>query len=130
MANFYKVRLYDGFSKNGNKDYEFVGNIIVKKSNLCYFDLLTGYKLSVFKEGCIMVKELNDNIIKRLGHQPFISQCDLVQKNLATPEDIDIYVDEYEGSKWKRIYEEMKFFTMAEKVVINKRTRVLFKSKK
>ena len=31
-----------------------------------------------------MVKELNKDIINRMGHQPFISETDLVQKNLAS----------------------------------------------
>lgn len=130
MLKIYKVRLFDGFSKNGNNEYELVGDIIVKKNARGVFDVLTGFKLSVFKEGCIMVKELNDDIIKRMGHQPFISQADLVQKNLATPEEIDEYVDGYESSKWKSVYEQMKIFTIADKVVIRERVKSIYKSKK
>lgn len=130
MSKIYKVRLFDGFSKNGNNEYELVGDIIVKKNARGVFDVLTGFKLSVFKEGCIMVKELNDDIIKRMGHQPFISQADLVQKNLATPENIDFYVDGYDTSKWKNIYEQMKIFTIADKVVIRERIKSIYKSKK
>ena len=130
MSKFYKVKLYDGFTKNGNYDYELVGEIIIKKTPRGVFDLLTGFKLSVFKEGCIMVKELNNDVIKRMGHQPFISETDLVQKNLATPEEIDAYVDGYDESKWKSIYEQMKIFTLAQKTVIKQRTKSLYKSKK
>lgn len=130
MSKIYKVRLFDGFSKAGKNEYELVGDIIVKKNARGVFDVLTGFKLSVFKEGCIMVKELNDDIIKRMGHQPFISQADLVQKNLATPEEIDEYVDGYESSKWKSVYEQMKIFTIADKVVIRERVKSIYKSKK
>ena len=130
MSKIYKVRLFDGFSKNGNNEYELVGDIIVKKNARGVFDVLTGFKLSVFKEGCIMAKELNDNLIKKMGHQPFISQADLVQKNLATPEDIDFYVDGYDTSKWKNIYEQMKIFTIADRVVIRERVKSIYKSQK
>lgn len=130
MSKIYKVRLFDGFSKAGKNEYELVGDIIVKKNARGVFDVLTGFKLSVFKEGSIMVKELNDNLIKKMGHQPFISQADLVQKNLATPEDIDFYVDGYDTSKWKNIYEQMKIFTIADRVVIRERVKSIYKSKK
>ena len=130
MSKIYKVRLFDGFSKACKNEYELVGDIIVKKTPRGVFDVLTGFKLSVFKEGCIMVKELNDNIIKKIGHQPLISQVDLVQKNLATPEEIDEYVDGYESSKWKSVYEQMKIFTIADKVVIRERVKSIYKSKK
>lgn len=130
MSKIYKVRLFDRFSKAGKNEYELVGDIIVKKNARGVFDVLTGFKLSVFKEGSIMVKELNDNLIKKMGHQPFISQADLVQKNLATPEDIDFYVDGYDTSKWKNIYEQMKIFTIADRVVIRERVKSIYKSKK
>lgn len=32
MSKIYKVRLFDGRIVNGQKDYEYVGNIIVKKN--------------------------------------------------------------------------------------------------
>ena len=130
MSKLYKVRLYDGFTKNCNYDYELVGEIIIKKTPIGVFDLLTGFKISVFKEGSIMVKELNKDIINRMGHQPFISETDLVQKNLATSEEIDAYVEGYDESKWKSIYEQMKIFTLAQKTVIKQRAKSLYKSKK
>ena len=40
MSKIYKVRLFDGKIIENNKDYEYVGNIIVKKSNLGVEDLL------------------------------------------------------------------------------------------
>lgn len=129
MSKIYKVRLFDGKIVNGQKDYEYVGNIIVKKNQSGVTELLTGYRVSVFQPGCIKVDKVNEKVIKKYGHQPFISQEDLVQKNLATPQDIEEYVDGYETSKWKSIYDEMKFFTIAEKVVINARVKELYKSK-
>lgn len=130
MVKLYKVRLFDGRIVSGNKDYELVGDIIVKKTSFGYVDLLTGYRVRVVKAGCVKFSEVDESVVRKLGHQPFISQEDLVQKNLATPNDLDIYVDDYESSRWKSIYEEMKFLTLAEKDVINKRTKALFKSKK
>ena len=130
MVRVYKVRLYDGVFKEGNKDYDLVGSILVKRTPMGYVDVLTGFKLSVFKESCIKVNELNENIIKRMGHQPFILREELVQKNLATPEEIDEYVNQYEDSKWKSIYEQMKMFSIAEKVVISNRLKTIYKSKK
>ena len=130
MVRVYKVRLYDGVFKEGNKDYDLVGSILVKRTPMGYVDVLTGFKLSVFKESCIKVNELNENIIKRMGHQPFILLEELVQKNLATPDDIDEYVNQYEDSKWKSIYEQMKMFSIAEKVVISNRLKTIYKSKK
>lgn len=130
MSSFYKVRLFDGKIVSGNKDYELVGNIIVKKSRLGYFDLLTGYKVDIVKIGCIKSSEVKVSKVEKLGHFPFIAEEDIVQKNLATPVDIDVYVDGFDDSKWKSIYDEMKFLTLAEKAVINKRTKTLFKSKK
>ena len=129
MSKIYKVRLYDGFYKNGRKDYQLVGNIIVKKTTIGVFDVLTGFKLSVFKDGCIMINSVDDEVLKRNGHQPFISQADLVQKNLATVDEIDEYVDNYSDSNWNNIYEEMKLFTITEKVVINRKVKSIFKSR-
>lgn len=102
---------------------------MLRKTSLVLQELLTGYRVSVFQPGCIKVDKVNEKVIKKYGHQPFISQEDLVQKNLATPQDIEEYVDGYETSKWKSIYDEMKFFTIAEKVVINARVKELYKSK-
>lgn len=130
MVRVYKVRLFDGIFKEGNKDYDLVGSILVKRTPMGYVDVLTGFKLSVFKEGCIKVNELNEDIIKRMGHQPFILREELVQKNLATPDDIEEYVNQYEDSKWKSIYEQMKMFSIAEKVVISTRLKTIYKSKK
>ena len=130
MSSFYKVRLFDGKIVSGNKDYELVDNIIVKKSILGYFDLLTGYKVDIVKIGCIKSSGVKVSKVEKLGHFPFIVEEDIVQKNLATPVDIDAYVDGYDDSKWKSIYDEMKFLTLAEKAVINKRTKSLFKIKK
>ena len=130
MSKIYKVRLFDGKIVENNKDYELVGYIIVKKSNLGVEDLLTGYKLNVLKPGYLKVNSLNQRFIEQYGHQPFISQEDLIQKNLATPDDIEEYVNSYDESKWKSIYEQMKIFTIAEKVVITKRLKTIYKSKK
>lgn len=130
MSKIYKVRLFDGKIVENNKDYELVGYIIVKKSNLGVEDLLTGYKLNVLKPGYLKVNSLNQRFIEQYGHQPFISQEDLVHKNLATPRDIDEYVEEFDESMWKKIYDEMKFFTLAEKAVISVRSRQLYKSRK
>ena len=63
MVRVYKVRLYDGVFKEGNKDYDLVGSILVKRTPMGYVDVLTGFKLSVFKESCIKVNELNENIM-------------------------------------------------------------------
>lgn len=130
MSKFYKVRLFDGKIVSGKKDYELVDSIIVKKNSTGYFELLTGYKVDVVKVGCIKANEVKVSKVEKLGHYPFIALEDIVQKNLVTSDEIDVYVDGYEISTWKKIYDEMKFLTLAEKTVIKQRTKSLFKSKK
>ena len=46
MVRVYKVRLYDGVFKEGNKDYDLVGSILVKRTPMGYVDVLTGFKLT------------------------------------------------------------------------------------
>ena len=124
------MNLFDGKCINGQKDYEQICPIIVKKTSYGVMELLTGYRLSVFPTLYLHSSQVNEKKIHKCGHHPFISKQQLVQRNLATPEDIEQYVDEYEDSQWKKIYDELKIFTIAQKVVIKQRTKTLYKSKK
>ena len=128
MAKIYKVTLYDGTTISGKSEFRHIESIIVRQTSSSINELLTGYRLSVFSEKRPQIS-INERMIKRYGHQPAIKLEEILPKNLATSQDIDEYVDNYETSMWQKICNEMKLFTIAQKVEIDEKAKRLFKSK-
>lgn len=128
MPKYYKVSLYDGNVPFGS--FHTVGEIIVKKSLFSVTEILTGYKLDTIECSAPSRYYAYDTKIKLYGHQPTVPQDQFVPKNFATPQDIDAYVDNYDSSEWKRIYEEMKLFTTAEKLTIASKVKQISGTKK
>ena len=128
MAKIYKVTLYDGTSTPAKSEFKHIEPIIVRQTPSSVNELLTGYRLSIFSEKRPLIS-INERMIKRYGHQPAVKLEEFLPKNLATSQDIDDYVENYEKSEWQRICEEMKLFTIAQKVEIEQKAKRLFKSK-
>ena len=128
MAKIYKVTLYDGTSTPAKSEFKHIEPIIVRQTPSSVNELLTGYRLSIFSEKRPLIS-INERMIKRYGHQPAVKLEEFLPKNRATSQDIDDYVENYEKSEWQRICEEMKLFTIAQKVEIEQKAKRLFKSK-
>ena len=131
MNEAYKVALYDSVYANEKHTFQKVGEIIAVRTPSSIRELLTGYRLGIAFDAKPVPHQVHirKDQIREYGHQPMICLKDFVKKNLATPEEIDKYIENYDLSEWKVIYEEMKIFSIAQKVEIKAKIKQVFKSK-
>lgn len=131
MNEPYKVALYDSVYADNTHTFRKVGEIIAIRTPTAIRELLTGYRLGIAFDAAPVPHQVHikKDHIREYGHQPTINLKDFVQRNRATPEEIDEYIDKYDLSEWKIIYEEMKIFSIAQKVEIKAKIKQVFKSK-
>ena len=108
MNKYYKIPFYDYSKVNSSKGFIKIEDIIVKKGIFFSTEILTGYKFEVLLEPSISSSCIKDSCVRKYGHQPVIFESDMISENLATENDIDSYVNNYDKSKWKQTYEDMK----------------------
>lgn len=131
MNEAYKVTLYDSVYANEKHTFQKVGEVIAVRTPTAIRELLTGYRLGIAFDADPVPHQVHikKGQIREYGHQPTINLKDFVQKNRATSEEIDNYIETYDLSEWKRIYEEMKIFSIAQNVEIKAKIKQVFKSK-
>lgn len=131
MNSVYKVTLYDGIEDNDKKIFKKAGTILAVRTPFSIRELLTGYQLHIAFSAKPVPHQVHikERQIQEYGHQPTIDLSEFVNKNLATIEELDAYVDNYETTEWSSIYREMKLFSHAEKRELQSKTKQYFKSK-
>ncbi len=124
-VKLYKVN-YDGSVCNHAK-LEYVDSIIVKKKLIGVKDILTGYgEIDVVNHYIVRDERLDyasrkpEKALKN-GYHLVVFVENMVPKNQATLEDIVQYVDRYEESNWKKIYDEMSALSMEKNKNIKKK---------
>ncbi len=132
MNNVYKVTLYDGIKDETKSNFRSAGTILAIRTPVAIKELLTGYQLGIVfnAEPLPHQVHLKERQIREYGHQPTVDLNEFVNKNLATPQEIDDYIDNYDSSEWKQIYEEMKIFSTAQKKELKAKVKQVFKSKR
>lgn len=134
----YKVSLfkvnYEGFSDYGKLTY--VDKIIVKKKLIGVREILTGYgEIDTINHYVMKDKRLDyysrkpDKAMKN-GYHLVVFAESMVPKNRATEEDINRYVEDYENSNWKKVYDDMKVLSKDKEKVINKKVKDIYGIKK
>ncbi len=79
-------------------------------------ELLTGNHVNLLSDTCVPANHYIDSrylsTLDQLnyGFQIFVFQDDYAKKKLATASDIAAYVDGYNQSKWRFLYESMEYF--------------------
>lgn len=131
MNSVYKVTLYDGVKENDKNFFKKAGTILAVRTPFSIRELLTGYQLHIAfsAEPVPHPVHIKERQIREYGHQPTIDLSEFVNKNLATIEELDDYVDNYETTEYSSIYREMKLFSCAEKEELQSKTKQYFKSK-
>lgn len=112
---YYTVSLYDvKYSDYYDGQKMYVDEIIVKRGLRHVTELLTGQKIEILPKGSydkfgVLDKHHRDEAqYEETGHHLVVLEEDFIPENLTTTEDIDLYIDEYECSKYKEIYESTK----------------------
>ena len=108
MNKYYKVPFYDYSKVNGSKRFIKIEDIIVKKGIFFSTEILTGHKFEVLLDLDLSSLCIKDSCIRKYGHQPVIFESDMTSENLATKNDIETYINNYDKSKWKQTYEDIK----------------------
>ena len=124
-VSLYKVN-YDGFEK-GKLIY--IDSVIVKKQLIGVKELLTGYdKIDLVnhifvKNGRLDYASRKPEKAQKYGYHLVVFVESLVPKNEARIYDLDDYVDHYEQSEWKKVYDNMHIIKKDEKKQLSKRIR-------
>lgn len=90
-----------------------IGHVIVKKGLNKATELLTGEKLEIIpkkatnEHGVIDERYHNKEKFKETGYHLVLLQEDFTEKNIATKEDIDEYVDYFDCNTYKKIYDRI-----------------------
>lgn len=109
-VNLYNVKYSDYY--DGQKFY--IEEIIVKKGLRYATELLTGKKIEILPKGSydkfgVLDERHRDEVqYEETGYHLVVLEEDFIPKNLTTVEDIDSYIEEYEDSEYKKIYESIK----------------------
>ncbi len=99
MKKFYKVKVFEkekvDYSYKPISDCKLIGEIIVIKEKLKARELLTGFSIDIVKEDVDIVP----NIYKQdlFGRDLYINIIDFNDKNLASKEELNAYIDNYDS---------------------------------
>lgn len=119
---YYTVDLYD---VRYDEDYRgqaiWVDEVIVKKGFRSATELLTGQKIEILPQKAfinkyeVVAEKYHDKeSFAQTGYHLIIKEKDLKPENLTTVEDIDRYVDTFDGCRYQKIYEEIKSRTKSD----------------
>lgn len=134
MKKLYNIPCYD---LNENlRSYHSIGNILAFKGRICFAkELLTGYfGIEILTEKMLDYENSTIRLIpgntlsekkERINAGLFVRKEDFIPKNIATKEDIDKYVDEYDKSEYKRLYNKLKKTTKGYQTELNQKIKTL-----
>lgn len=114
---YYTVNLYDvkyEYPYRGQTILATTESVIVEKKLFSVKELLTGQKIAVLpkkaldKFGVVEPSYQDRDEYEKTGYHLVVLEEELVEKNLTTSEEIDSYVDMYEYSEYRTIYETIK----------------------
>ena len=129
----YRV-IYDHYPKYGALSV--VDTILVKRKVFGISEVLTGFDgIDIINRGYLKNGVLDYYSRKPVkaevtGYHLVVFAEDLVQKNLVRPEDLDPYIDQYDSSGWKKVYDDMKILTKKEKKELKQKMYSVYSSKK
>ncbi len=103
----YKVKLYE--TSDMVMDSSYVGDIIVDKGIFNVVEPVTGQKINIMSsnEDCFSHSNKIKKDIDKYGFALYIRENQFTKKNEATKEELSYYLDQYENSYYKNLYEEM-----------------------
>lgn len=108
MKKYYKVTLYDITRDNGMPVCNTIGTIIIKKGMFQVKDIMTDYNLEIMPTGNSMCNFIDKVRISNCGHVPIVCEYEFNTSNYAVETDVFEYVENYDKSKWKEVYEEIQ----------------------
>lgn len=133
MKKYYKVNLYrlkDNFMSwsGGLYRLDLVDKIIVEKRLFKAKEILTGLKIDMVEKipQDIRTSDLTLNqliSLENYNFSLFIKKSDLVNKNIVNKEEVSEYIDCYDESSFKKIYESMKILGKEEQSEINNKVK-------
>ena len=133
----YKVPLYKvSYFILSYGEVSYIEDIIVKKEVFGVKEILTGYsKIDVLNrsslnEGLIDSFDRREDKYNSYGYHLVVFRDSFVPKNRVVEKELDNYINKYDESKWKKIYENMKIISKNENNKINNKVKNIFESKK
>lgn len=118
---YYTVYVYD-VKYTGDYDGQAIEiePIIVKKGLRTATELLTNQKIEIIPEKaadkyCVIDKRYrNEEKAEKTGYHLVLLEKDFTEDNLTTEKDIDQYVEEFDYSSYKEIYDSINAKTQGE----------------
>ncbi len=113
-----------------------VGHVIVQKNFFTVKEILTGYSMidiisdGDIKNGALDGFSRNCDKMLKYGYHLVIKKSDLVPRNHINSEDLDLYIDSYEESPWKKIYDDMKVQSKEKEKEVEQKVKSVFGTKK
>jgi len=139
MKKYYKVNLYKIKRPGGSiieidRMYEpkKVDEIIVEYNSFngnCT-EIMTKLSIDIYPNSCIEEGKLiekyrsYDNLYD-YGFQLFTLKDDYIKKNIITEQELDLYIESFDKSKYKEVYDQLKILTKTEKRNIKKKIKTI-----
>lgn len=129
MKKYYKVNLYK-VDKVGGCIIQIVNmykpikvdEIIVEYNSFSgkCIEIMTKLNINIYKDSCIEEGKLVEKYhcysdLYNYGFQLFTLLDDYVEKNRINEKELDSYVDSFDKSKYKEVYDQLKILTNKEK---------------
>ncbi|MBR2827606.1 MAG: hypothetical protein IKE70_00020 [Bacilli bacterium] len=109
---------------------------MLKRKNFCAKEILTGYSnldlynRSLLKDGFLNSYYKNEKRYQDTGYHLVVLEDDFISKREVSLKELNDYVEDYDNSLWKKIYDEMKIIKKEEKNKIKNRVKEVLESKK
>ncbi len=108
QGKLYKVELFQSRDRKTTK----VDDIIVEKSFLGVREIVSGLEIDLHTISGTPLESIMYDIvcddIERTGYYLFTRRIYLKKENLATKQDIEEYVDNYQNSEFNKVVQEIK----------------------
>lgn len=137
MKKYYKVNLYK-VDKVGGCIIQIVNmykpikvdEIIVEYNSFSgkCIEIMTKLNIDIYKNSCIEKDMLKEKYrcytdLYNYGFQLFTLLDDYVEKNRINEEELDSYINSFDKSKYKEVYDQLKILTKTEKRNIKKKIK-------
>ena len=131
MKKYYKVGLYKLCKTGAPVNYiKKVDEIIVDYSPFLEIssEIMTKLCIAVFPNSCMKEEMLlpefcNRNDLNNYGFQLFTLKGDYIKKNRINEKELDLYIESFENSEYRKIYETMKILSIEEKKNIRQKIK-------
>ena len=125
MREYYKVTLYDITKDKGMRVSNNMGTIIIKKGMLRVKDIITDYNLEIMPLGNMLCNFIDTVRIPSCGHVPIVCEYEFNTNNYAVESDVEEYVQNYDKSEWREVYEEIQRRSGTNMKAVDKKVKLL-----